>query len=106
MRVSNIISGATLELKCSHEELNKIVEEYIEGLDLFFSYTLLYSNIIHIAEDRDLFIKEQNTEYSNIKLGDKILSNLNMIINDLLFNRKIIIDFNSSNKSRNNEIFS
>lgn len=105
MRVNFIKTGIShLELKCNQELLKKFVDEYIDSVDYPFTFKLLCSHIKLIAEQKDLFIKEPNTEYSNIELGSKTLYDINLIINDYILDRKLMIYFSSECQRPNNEV--
>lgn len=90
-----ILGTSYLELTCSRDILNDIIEKYIEGLDTHFSFKNVCAHVVHVATKSDYFKKESNTIYSSIELANKDIYQINSIIWDKVLNKELMIDFNN-----------
>lgn|SRR5690554_3087073 len=87
------MSRGDLPLKCNDDELRLIVEKYIEQSDYDFTFNGLIHYIKQKAMQMDLFEKEDNVEYIVIELNRIDIKRINLLIWDMIWDRKIIIDF-------------
>ncbi len=103
MNTITIMSKSALPLKCSDDELRSIVEDFIEQSDFDFIFNSLCCYIIDLAKQKDLFDKEPNTKYNEIELVGTDIKRINLIIWDMIWSRKIIIDFSKDKYTGNND---
>lgn len=101
------VYGATfLPLKCSELELKNIVYNSIDKLDESFSFKQLCSQIKSDAEAENLFEKENNTEYSSILLNYRDRKTIQLVIWEMIWNRKLMIDLSiDENRSSFNDYY-
>jgi hypothetical protein len=97
------MSKSALSLKCSNDDLRSFVEDFIEQSDFYFTFNSLCLYIVSLANQKDLFVKESNVEYSEIELNGIDIKRINLIIWDKIWDRKIIIDFSKDKYQSSND---
>lgn len=103
MFLRRIMSKSALSLKCSNDDLRSFVEDFIEQSDFYFTFNSLCLYIVSLANQKDLFVKESNVEYSEIELNGIDIKRINLIIWDKIWDRKIIIDFSKDKYQSSND---
>lgn len=93
MNTKTIMSKGTLPLKCNDNDLRSLVEDFIEKSDFDFTFNSMCQYIVGLAKQKNLFDKETNVEYGEIELNGIDLKRINLLIWDMIWDRKIIIDF-------------
>lgn len=96
-------SKVALPLNCNDDDLRSIVEGFIEQSDFDFTFNSLINYIIRHANQNDLFDKDTNVKYAEIVLNGIDVKRINLLIWDMICDRKIIIDFFKEKDPGNND---
>jgi hypothetical protein len=87
-----ISDDVTLDLNCDKAEITSIVKEAMSHLGNRFSFSNLIMDFTSIANEKGLFDKKANVEYQGgIKLSNKDVETINVIVWELIWNRELVI---------------
>ena len=91
-----------LPLKYEDEELTTVIETYIESVKGTFRYSYLCNHIEHEAMQSGKFKAEPYTRYTEVALTEQDQNRINMILWQMIWERKIVIAFRSGYYNQNN----
>ena len=95
-----------LPLLYTDKELLQLVESYIQNVKSYFRY----SNICNFIEDKALqeekFQVEPYTRYVDIIISEQDHHRINMILWQMIWRKKIAIEFNNMFSNNNDTMFS
>lgn len=87
------------------EELNRAVELVIELIPASFTFGQLCNAIIDRADSEGKLKKEPHTQYSSIQLTKDDTNKLSYMLWQLIWEKKLIISFESNFQSTDNKDF-
>ncbi len=95
-----------LGLSYSDEQLRSVVAGFICIAPSTFRYMELYNYVMDRALHEDMFQKEPYTRYTNIVLTDYDEHRLSMILWEMIWDEKIVIEFrNNINHQSHDTVF-
>lgn len=98
--------GSTpLSLNYEDKDLAKIVDDYISGVKGTFRYSYLCNHIENLAMQQGKFNTEPYTRYTEIALTEHDHHRINMILWQMIWERKIVISFRNGlyNQNKSND---
>lgn len=87
-----IFGPSQLNLKYHDNELREIITDFLKK-NRKTSYMALCNYIISESENKNMFVKDDNTIYSNIELSEKEHERINLILWNLIWERSLLINF-------------
>lgn len=90
-----------LPLKLEDEELKNLIDSFIGEFESVFSYDQLCNAIKYFALQNNYFKIEPHTEYHNIEITDGDNCRISKYLWQLIWSRKLIINFYASNSMKN-----
>jgi hypothetical protein len=85
------LGTVSLGLKCTDEDLIKIIDNYLNISEYPFSFKELCNYVISKADKNDYFEKKPNTKYNGIELQLKDIQTINIILWNKIWEKKLII---------------
>lgn len=87
-----IFGSSQLDLKYDDNELRDIIKAYLKRKRKT-SYMALCNYIISESDNKNMFVKDENTIYSNLELSEKEHERINLILWNLIWEHSLLINF-------------
>lgn len=93
-----------LPLSYTEEQLRRVVEEFVFKAPGIFKYSELYGYVMNRALHDGAFKTEPYTRYTNIVLTEQDEHCLAMILWEMIWERRLVIEFRNSDQRSNGDM--
>lgn len=87
-----VFGTSQLDLKYDDNKLRDIIMDYLKQKRKT-SYISLCNYITSESDNNNMFVKDENTIYSNLELSEKEHERINLILWNLIWERHLLINF-------------
>lgn len=92
MKTPRYISGATLNLTCNDTQLENALCQVLSSDNGFVSAASVFSALLRHLDNENMFEKEPDTAYSELKISVKDQYRINRIMNNLISQGRVILN--------------
>lgn len=87
-----IFGNSMLDLKYTDSELHDIIISFFKQKPKA-SYLMLCNFIVALSDKNNMFVKGEDTIYSNCELSEKEHDRINVLLWEMIWDKKLLINF-------------